>query len=59
MGFLAHAGKDRAVCEQLFSAFEKAGASVYLDTRMLDGAAEWDRELPSAQRLRSRAWRPL
>ena len=46
--FIAHAGPDKAIAEQLCDRLEEGGHRVYLDARRLRPGDFWDRELPRA-----------
>jgi hypothetical protein len=46
--FIAHAGQDKAIAEQLCDALEGGGHRVFLDARRLRPGDFWDRELPRA-----------
>ena len=47
--FLAHASPDKPWCAELADALERAGLRVFLDSRGLDVASDWDAELSLAQ----------
>jgi HAD superfamily phosphoserine phosphatase-like hydrolase len=47
--FIAHAGADKAIAEQLYD-FLAVGARVFLDSRCLELGDEWDARLAAAQR---------
>lgn len=46
--FIAHAGPDKAIAEQLCDRLEEGGHRVYLDARRLRPGDFWDVELPRA-----------
>jgi hypothetical protein len=46
--FIAHAGPDKAMAEQLCDRLEEGGHRVFLDARRLQPGDFWDRELPRA-----------